>query len=416
MTNLLSYPSLVESPFIIVEIGGYTFGDYKDEGYLLNGKVSYPNFMTSINIVKINGQVNTYTIHMVYQITKGDDPNMLDAIFSVNKDKYGWQKIKISYGDWSCPSYIFKEEEAIISKIVSKIDFSGSRIEYDLSCTSTALPLMSNAFNFPATVAKPSSVLMNLVCNKSYGLQNVFTGMPNRNAIINSGVIASDDKEVKIEAKYGISPLAYMNFLVDCMSSTDDSNDSIIKKSKYFLTLEDDINGIMGGPYFKVTKIDTKNLLNKSQDSADTYYVDIGYPGDNFVLGFTINNNDIWSIYYNYTKDLPQTNYVYRINNEGKLVTEYSPAISTSRELKYTTESSKTWWTSMTEFPITATLTIKGLMRPSMLMSKVRINSYFYGMKHISSGLYIITKQEDIVNTSGYRTVLTLTRVGVDQP
>ena len=151
-------------------------------------------------------------------------------------------------------------------------------------------------------------------------------------------------------------------------------------------------------------------------DSADTYYVDIGYPGDNFVLGFTINNNDIWSIYYNYTKDLPQTNYVYRINNEGKLITEYSPAISTSRELKYTTESSKTWWTSMTEFPITATLTIKGLMRPSMLMSKVRINSYFYGMKHISSGLYIITKQEDIVNTSGYRTVLTLTRVGVDQP
>lgn len=68
----------------------------------------------------------------------------------------------------------------------------------------------------------------------------------------------------------------------------------------------------------------------------------------------------------------------------------------------------------MTEFPITATLTIKGLMRPSILMSKVRINSYFYGIKHISSGLYIITRQEDSVSSSGYRTTLTLTRIGAD--
>ena len=68
----------------------------------------------------------------------------------------------------------------------------------------------------------------------------------------------------------------------------------------------------------------------------------------------------------------------------------------------------------MTEFPVTATLTIKGLMRPSILMSKVRINSYFYGNKHISSGLYIITRQEDSVSSSGYRTTLTLTRIGAD--
>ena len=97
MTDLLSYPSLVESPFIIVEIGGYTFGSYDNTGSKLGGKVTYPNFMSQINIVKVNGQVNTYTIRMTYQITKGDDPNMLDAVFSKNKDKYGWQKIKISY-------------------------------------------------------------------------------------------------------------------------------------------------------------------------------------------------------------------------------------------------------------------------------------------------------------------------------
>lgn len=414
MANLLSYPSLVESPFIIVEIGGYTFGSYDNNGSKLGGKVTYPNFMSQINIVKINGQVNTYTIRMIYQITKGDDPNMLDAIFSKNKDKYGWQKIKISYGDWACPSYIYKEEEAIISKITSRIDFSSSRIEYELSCTSTALPLTSNAFTFPAVTAKPSDILIKLLTNKAYGLQDVFTGMTSKSKVINSGIITSDDKAVKIEAKDGISILSYMNYLVSCMSCITDPEDSIIKKSKYYLTLEDDILGKMGGPFFKVTKVNANEQTKASQDSADTFTVDVGYPGNNFVLGFSINNNELWSIYYNYTKNLPQTNYVYSIDNEGNLITTYSPAISTSKDLKYTTESSKTWWTSMTEFPVTATLTIKGLMRPSILMSKVRINSYFYGVKHISSGLYIITRQEDSVSSSGYRTTLTLTRIGAD--
>ena len=414
MANLLSYPSLVESPFIIVEIGGYTFGSYDNAGSRLGGKVTYPNFMSQINIVKINGQVNTYTIRMTYQITKGDDPNMLDAVFSKNKDKYGWQKIKISYGDWACPSYIYKEEEAIISKINSRIDFSNSRIEYELNCTSTSLPLTSNAFTFPAVTAKPSDILLKLLTNKAYGLQSIFTGMTSKSKVIDSGVITSDDKAVKIEAKDGISILSYMNYLVSCMSCITDPEDSIIKKTKYFLTLEDDILGKMGGPFFKVTKVNANEQTKASQDSADTFTVDVGYPGNNFVLGFSINNNELWSIYYNYTKNLPQTNYVYSIDNEGNLITTYSPAISTSKDLKYTTESSKTWWTSMTEFPVTATLTIKGLMRPSILMSKVRINSYFYGVKHISSGLYIITRQEDSVSSSGYRTTLTLTRIGAE--
>jgi hypothetical protein len=262
--------------------------------------------------------------------------------------------------------------------------------------------------------AKPSDLLIKLLTNKAYGLQEVFTGMTSKSKVIDSGVIVSDDKAVKIEAKDGISILSYMNYLVSCMSCITDPDDSIIKKTKYYLSLEDDILGKMGGPFFKVTKVNANDQTKASQDSTDTFTVDVGYPGNNFVLGFSINNNELWSIYYNYTKNLPQTNYVYSIDNEGNLITTYSPAISTSKDLKYTTESSKTWWTSMTEFPVTATLTIKGLMRPSILMSKVRINSYFYGNKHISSGLYIITRQEDSVSSSGYRTTLTLTRIGAD--
>ena len=68
----------------------------------------------------------------------------------------------------------------------------------------------------------------------------------------------------------------------------------------------------------------------------------------------------------------------------------------------------------MTQYPITAQLTIKGLLRPSILMSYVKINTYFFGHKHISSGLYIITKQEDSISDQGYRTTLNLTRVGGD--
>lgn len=68
----------------------------------------------------------------------------------------------------------------------------------------------------------------------------------------------------------------------------------------------------------------------------------------------------------------------------------------------------------MTQFPIQATLTIQGLLRPSTLMSYVKVNVYFYSHKHVSSGLYIITKQVDDIGDSGYKTTLSLTRIGAD--
>jgi len=45
-------------------------------------------------------------------------------------------------------------------------------------------------------------------------------------------------------------------------------------------------------------------------------------------------------------------------------------------------------------------------------MQYVNINCYFYGQKHIASGLYIITKQTDTISQSGYRTTLELLRIG----
>ena len=54
-------------------------------------------------------------------------------------------------------------------------------------------------------------------------------------------------------------------------------------------------------------------------------------------------------------------------------------------------------------------------MRPATLMSYVRLNVIFPGgHKHISSGLYLVTKQQDVIDFGGYRTTLSLTKIAGD--
>lgn len=411
-TTLLSYPSLVESPFIIVKIGDYTFGSYTKEGSTEKAnstvKVDYPNYMQSIDVVKVNGSVNTYKIQMVYALEAGDDPNFLDKVFS----SVGYNTIKISYGDWSSPSYVYKEEEALITKVTSNVDFANSTITYNVSCTSTALSLMGGSYNFSARTAKPSDVIKEILFNKTYGLTDIFYGMKNKNNVLSRGLIASDDKKVKIEAKSGIDALSYINYLVTCMSATTNTSSSPLRDSSYYLTLYDDTYGEYGGPYFKITKVSSKT---KTIASADTYEVDVGFPGENLVTDFQINDDNSWALLYNYSSSINKQNYVYSIDGSGNMLTEYSPNITTSSTYNKTTEAQKSWWTQMTQFPITATMTIKGLVRPAMLMTYLRVNAFFYGQRHVSSGLYIITKQQDKIDARGYRTILSLTRVGGDE-
>lgn len=65
--NLLVYPSLVETPFIIVEIGDYSFGvamkdkDIRD-GFTRNKQNFFPNYIKGLTVEKINGAVNQYTL------------------------------------------------------------------------------------------------------------------------------------------------------------------------------------------------------------------------------------------------------------------------------------------------------------------------------------------------------------------
>ena len=409
--NLVSIPTLVESPFIIATIGGFTFGSFNKGSYAANGahmNIDFPNYMKSLNIVKVNGTVNTYTLNFSYQVAYGEDPNKLDKIFSkAVKDR----RITLSYGDWNSPSYIYKEETGIITNVTSSLNMSNSSIDYTVSCTSDAIGLNSSQFTFPAKTAKPSDVLKDMLTNVRYGLKEVFSGMQDVSKVLSSDLIASNDKKVKLSTQRGVTPLEYMGYLVNSMVDANENGNNELNNSKYFLSIHDDTTNDYGGTYFKVSEV---GQSSENSPSADTYELDVNFPGDNFITQFQVNNDQSWAILYEYSQEVAQQNYSYKVNNEGKVITTYAPTLIRSRNGDIS-ESERNWWSLMTAFPITATLTLKGLTRPSLLMSYVKLNVWFHGgQKHISSGLYVITKQQDTIDSSGYKTTLTLLRVGED--
>lgn len=407
--NLTSTKNLVESPFILATIGGVTFGSYSAQhAYGSAVKVTYPNYMTSLSVQKINGTVNTYTLNFTYQVRAGEDPNRLDKIFSkATKDR----QISLQYGDWNSPKHIYKEESAIITNIKYNLNMSNSSINYTLTCTSDAVGLSSTSYNFPARFAKPSDVLKEMLSNARYGMKDVFTGMRNQQQVLAKNLIASNDKKVRLEQK-NLTPLAYMNYLVESMVSTTNSDSGIKKDGTYFLTIHDDASS-SGGVYFKVTEV--KNNT-KSFVATDTFVLDVNYPSDHFVTDFNVVNDQSWAILYECGEDVSQESFTYSITDDGLLASEYSPSLVRSKTTASKSQQKSNWWSRMTQFPIQAEITIKGLIRPSILMSYVYLNVWFAGaQKHISSGLYIITKQVDALSASGYRTTLSLMRVGGDE-
>ena len=68
----------------------------------------------------------------------------------------------------------------------------------------------------------------------------------------------------------------------------------------------------------------------------------------------------------------------------------------------------------MTQNPIKASITLRGLLRPAILMQNIKLNVYFYGRKHVSSGVYIITSQKDSISKNGYSTTLELIKIAQD--
>lgn len=415
---------MVEAPFIIVEIGGYKFGQISKQKNATGVTVDFPNFVKNVTIKKVNGEVNTYVINMSYQISPGSDPNLVDKIFSSVADT---RTLTISYGDYNSPGHIFKEEETLITNVKSNLNFSASNITYVITCVSKAMSLLSTNHNFPAIKAKPSSIIFRLLTNSSYGLTNAFKGMLSISKVIKEGLICTDDKEVQLDAKPLTNVLEYLNYLVNCMipdtagSSVHRSSSGAthggsggnfnteISNSIYKMTIVDDNKNKMGGSYFTVTKVSAQAATSLE----DAYEIDVGFPGDNFVTSFSLRDSEQWTILYDNSISKPEQ-FTYKFNNEGVLIKEPSNSLTRSKS-KYVNEADEsTWWTEVTQFPISASMTLKGLVRPTMLMSYVKINVIFYGRKHISSGSYIITEEEDTVSESGYRTSLSLLRVSGD--
>lgn len=398
--NLLSTQNYVSTPYIEVKIGKYSLGIFDNTK---SGIKKFPNFVKGLEVTKINGQVNEYTLNLDYQITQNDDPNYIERILSSVSDT---RTIEFTYGDMSTPSYIYKNEEAIITKVTSSFNISNSLISYTIEAVSSGKLLNAGSFPFKGRKDRPSEVIREILTNKKYGLQEIFTGMINMTQVEQLGLIPTNDMVVDIEAQSNITVLEYLQYLVSMMTTSTSSTAK--NKSFFVLKYSDDTSGILGGTYFEIKEV------NSSLTHSEAYDLDIGYNGSNAVISFNVENNENYSIYYNYAEKLSENTYVQRLLPDGTLYEEYAPIISSNNDGYKTTEAEKSWWAKVTQYPIKCSVSIKGLLRPALLMSYVRLKVYFYGNKHITSGLYIITKQVDKIDASGYLTTLNMTRIAED--
>lgn len=415
--KLLSSQARIQVPWVKVTIGDYTFGIFdeatkswgKDQaGFYQPFSIQFPQYIKSLEVTKINGQVNKYTLSINYPITQHDDPNFFEKVFS---SVSGTRKIIFTYGDAETPAYVYKNEEAIITKVTQTFNLQSSSIDYLVSAVSSAALSVDGSITVLSTgkKVKPSSEIKKLFrSNKS--LQNTFTGMSSASL---DSLIAGDDMEVEVESKCNISAIDYINYLVGCMIPQGSAPG--LSKEIYIMTIHDDsitsADRAMSkkGPYFEVTKVSTV------MDRDDAYEIDIGINTSTIVREFRIDQNENYSLYYDYQSLAHPENYARRIGADGLWEDKYAPTSMTSSSAFDVKAQDRVWWTKVTQFPINATIKVQGLLRPATLMQYVRLNVIFPGgNKHISSGLYIVTSQIDNIGPNGYATNLGLTRIKGD--
>lgn len=417
--SLLSSQARIQVPWVKVTIGDYTFGIFdeltktwgKDQAdFYQPFSVQFPNYIQSLEVTKINGQVNTYVLNIKYPVTVNDDPNFFEKVFSSVSST---RKIIFTYGDAETPAYVYKNEEAIITGVKQTFELQSSIIAYTVTAVSSAALSTDGSITVLGTgngvKVKPSDEIKKLFkSNKS--LQNTFTGMSI--AKLNT-LIAGDDMAVEVESKRNISAIDYINYLVGCMIP--EGSAPGLSKEIYILTIHDDSitsadrSMSKKGPYFEVKKVST------IMDRGDAYVIDIGTNTSTIVRQFSIDKNENFSIYYDYQNLAHPENYVRRIGADGLWEDKYAPT-SMIKEGAFDIKShERVWWTKATQFPINATIQIQGLIRPATLMQYVRLNVIFPGgNKHFSSGLYIVTRQVDNIGPNGYATNLGLTRIKGD--
>lgn len=409
--NLISNQNRVETPFIKIKIGKYTFGaydkgmtDYSSEAYGV-AKIKYPNYVKSLDVEKINGQVNKYTLQLEYTIRYLDDPNFFEKVFSsVSKTR----TIEFSYGDLCIPNYCFRNEKALITSVKSRFNINSNMITYTVKAVSSAklLDVGPSPYFAERKDTKPSEVIKELLSSPSFDLYSIFTGMRNGTTLNGVDLIPGDDLPTTIKAQTNITVLDYIKYLVSLMQPAESTSKL---NNPYIIIFGDDTSGELQGPYFKIVKTDS-NIKD-----SEAYTIDVGFPGNTMVTDLGVENDETYSIYYNYQEELHPEEYVERLNYLGEVEEVYCPIISSGNDHYETTEAEKSWLTKVTAYPVKCSITLKGLIKPIVLMSYVKLNVLFFGKKHILSGLYIVTKQQDSISSSGFRTTLNLLKVSGDE-
>lgn len=379
----------VEAPFMELTIGDYTFGVFEAS----NRYDKYPNYIDSMSVVRTNGSMNEYTINLIHQVRPGSNPNFIDELISKN----GYDKITIRYGDANS-GVEFIDTNALLIGVNNSFDFTNCNIKYTLRATSSAISIASHKRTFASVQDKPSNIIRDLLYNDANeDLLQAFPAMRDKNFVELNNLIPTNDMVVSIEEFKNINVVSYLKNLVSFMKSTTDS----IVKSTYMLTIEDG--------YFNINQI-TNNYIYDSS----LYEVDINFPDDNQVFDFSIDTNYSWPIAYAYSGGV--SNYTYDIGNNGNIhhfSSLSSNLLDFSSQMQENVNSN--WWTQVTEFPISAKLTCRGLLSPLLLLTYIKINCIYYGSERLTSGVYIVTGQTDTLSGSGYKTTLSLLRVAGKQ-
>lgn len=392
--NLSSSQSLIEAPTIIIKLGNKVIGGYGNFGD------QYPNYIEGLSVEKISGKINKYTINLVYQPRMSEDPNFLDKLLSISGFT---NKITIQYGDSLNSAGLYRDDQAIITDVTFAENVTSKQIKYTITALSSIVKSINTLSNYPSVTDKPSNAIRNLFYSNndtSIALLDSLPGMKNRTLVESSGLIPTDDEVVTTQKMLNVSAWQMVNYYVSGMYNKN-SNDF------YFLTIHDDTNNQFGGSYIQINKASqtTSGTLN-----GNYFEVYVGYPDNNNVMDFTINTDVYFPLVYKYNGRLPE--WSYEINNSGKLISTQTNPLLTNNNLNRRNVVQSNWWKKVTEYPITAQLTMRGLSKPVVIGSYIKVNTLFYGNKDIGSGLYMVTGQTDTVSGNGCRTIFSLLRIG----
>lgn len=395
MQELRTLQSLISAPFITCKFGGHVFGMGKERN--LDTGARNVNYVTGLVVdKKASGTVNTYQLTMTYTIEPGSDPNYIDYIISKAEDR----KIFFSYGDTSQPEYSYVNEQAIITNISPNVSVSSNSIQYTISATSSvALSYaISRPFNQRSN-AKPSTLIMETLYSEFTGLLNLFTGMRDRGLVEANNWIARNDVAINVGAVIDKSPLEYIKILVSQMRAADGS---------FFAMIIHDEPDNIDGPFFEIVN----SNLHQGKGNKYSMEIDVGYPGSTPVFSFVPSQNTSLALITKYQDEM-DIGRIIDINDDGSMLVSDTPSLAIRNGSER--PEIRAWWNSMTSYPISASLTTRGLIKPSILCDYIRINVLFFGQKYSYSGLYMVTGQKDTIGSQGYKTELSLIRVKGDE-